>query len=154
MRDPGRRALAARLFESGTGRAEAARTLGVSLSTVDRWRRMHQSAGTGGLLSGAPRGRPPRLSPRERAAIDRAILDPPRRHGFPLDDWTLAAVALLVERLTGKRYHRRHMTRLLKGLGWIVPPLGPNAARALRRRSAVDPEGNPLLILAVRGRGS
>jgi len=134
-----RRRRAAALFADGVSRAEAARRLGVSRATATRW---HRDWRAGHLLVAARRGRRPRLVPGELARVDRALVRGPRASGFALDRWTLAAVAALVERLTGARYHRRHMGRLLRRMGWVIPPVGPAAPHAFRHRLLHDPDGN------------
>jgi len=141
------RARAARLFAEGRSRAEVARLLGVSRASTSRWYRAWEAGG----WAPAPRGPRPRLDPTQAEALARALRGPPRAQGFDLEGWTLAAVASLLERRFGVRYHRRHVGRLLRRLGWIVPPVGRTAAHALRGRAVRDPEGNPLLILERAG---
>jgi hypothetical protein len=86
-------------------------------------------------------------------ALDMALLRSPRASGYDLDRWSLASVAAFLEKRTGVRYHRRHVGRLLRRLGWVVPPLGPAADRALLRRPIADPDGNALaLLVAARPR--
>jgi len=146
------RAAADRLFRGGVSRAEAARILGVSRATTTRWHRMWGSPGSGVLLATRPKGRPPRLGPRELAVVDRALLRGPRAWGYDLDRWSLAATAALVTRLTGKRHHRRHIGRLLRRMGWVIPPVGRFAGSAFRRREFRDGEGNALALFERRGR--
>ena len=70
--------------------------------------------------------------------MQRVLLRPPREAGFDLDHWSLAAIALLIERFTGVRYHRRHLGRLLRRSGWVVPPVGPRAAQTIRVSDVVE----------------
>ncbi len=146
----GLRDLAASLFAQGLTRAEAARRLGVSRATATRWYRVWKNGGRGGLLMGKRRGRPPRLETRALAAVDRALFRSPRELGFDLDRWSLAAVAALIERSTGARYHRRHVGRLLRRAGWVLPPVGATHDRAFRSRPLRDPDGNPIALLERR----
>jgi len=159
--DPSARRRASALFARGRSGAEAARLLGVSRTTGARWRRLWLAGGAGALLAARPRGRRARLDGAQAARVERALLRGPRAMGFDLDRWSLAAVAALVERETGVRHHRRHVGRLLRRLGWVVPPLGPRAGDALRKRAARDSEGNAILLFErcvagrprTRGRG-
>jgi transposase len=48
------------------------------------------------------------------AAIDQALRQGARAHGFDNDHWTLERVATVVERLTGVAYHRGHVWKLLR----------------------------------------
>jgi len=138
-----RRKRAAELFARGLSRAEAARALGVCRATTTRWYRAWRD---GSLLAPRRRGRPPRLDAAELARVAEALRDPPGAWGFALDRWSLAAIAALVERLTGARYHRRAVGRLLRRMGFVVPPVGRNAEHAFRRRVVRDPEGNPVAL--------
>lgn len=142
---------AARLFADGTPRAEAARLLGVSRATATRWRRLWDRGGRGALLATRRRGRPCRLGPAALERIDRALVGGPRASGYDLDRWSLAAVAALIERLAGTRYHRRHVGRLLTSMGWVIPPVGPSADSAFRRLAFLDPDGNLLGLHARSG---
>jgi transposase len=135
---------AATLFAQGASRADVARALGVSRATATRWRRLWD---TGELLEPRRRGRPARLDPRDLGRVEAALLRPPRASGYDLEEWSLAAVAALVERLTGVRHHRRHAGRLMRRMGWIVPPVGRSANEAIRRKALLDPDGNVLALL-------
>ena len=134
---------AADLFGRGMTRAEVARRLGVSRATTSRWYRAWRD----GDLAPKRRGRPPKIDAAAMARIERAIARGPRAWGFPLEQWTLAAVAALIARLTGTAYHRRHVGRVVRRIGWIVPPFGPHAAFARRRRLFRDPDGNNVALL-------
>lgn len=142
---------ASALFAQGLSRADVARAVGVSRATTTRWRRLWEAGGRAALVAERRRGRPSRLPPQELARIDRALLRPPRAFGYDLDRWSLAAVAALIEKLTGERYHRRHVGRMLVSLGWVVPPVGRPAGHAFRRRVLLDPDGNAVGLLARRG---
>jgi hypothetical protein len=66
---------------------------------------------------------------------------------MPLDRWSLAAVALLIQRVTGVAYHRRHIPRVLRRSGWSVLPVGEHAAEAFRTAPQFDPDGNLFLLV-------
>lgn len=146
---PARRRRAAALFARGMSRAEVARAVRVSRATTTRWRRLWEK---GTLLAPGRRGRRARLDARALSGVEAALLRPPRASGYDLDEWSLAAVAALVEKVTLVRHHPRHARRLMRRMGWIVPPVGPSAKDALRRKVLVDPDGNAVSLLERRRR--
>ncbi len=75
--------------------------------------RPHRPVTTGRGLTSAPR-----LSQAQRAAIDQALRQGARAHGFDTDHWTLARIATVIEQLTGVSYHPGHVWKLLRRLGW------------------------------------
>jgi transposase len=130
------------LFRSGLSRAEVARTLGVSRATATRWYRLWRTGGR------AP-GRAPRLGARDISRLHVALRAGPRASDLDLEEWNAAAVALVIERICGVRYHRRHIGRLLRRIGWVLPPIGRHASAAFRALPLRDPDGTPLTL---RGR--
>jgi len=48
------------------------------------------------------------------AAVDQALRQGARAHGFDTDHWTLARVATVIEQLTAVSYHRGHVWKLLR----------------------------------------
>jgi transposase len=127
----GVRMQAGALFAAGYTQAEVARTLGVARQNVSRWHALWQAGGLQALASSGPTGYAPRLSDRQLAAIDRALRQGARAHGFDSDQWTLARVVTVIERLTGVAYHRGHVWKLLRHrMGYRL--LRP-ARRALER---------------------
>lgn len=142
-----KRVRAGELFAKGRTRAEVARQLGVSRATAGRWHR-HWSAG--GSLTEERRGRTPRLAARARAELGDALDDSPRAHGFDLDRWSQDAVVALIETRFGVRYHPRHVGRLLRQSGWMLPPVGATADTGVRSVPFADPDGTPLALRAWR----
>jgi len=136
-----RRDQAVSLFRSGLSRAAVARELGVSRATAGRWYRAWR-------FGGRSPGRPPRLKPSAALRVSELLRAGPRTQGFELDAWSAAAVALLIERETGARYHRRHIGRLLRRIGWVVPPIGRHGPGGFVQVMLRDPDGN---ALALRG---
>jgi len=110
----GVRMLAGALFAAGHSQAEVARTLGVARQNVSRWHARWQAGGLEALRSAGPTGQAPRLSDAQLAAIDQALREGARAHGFDTDHWTLARVTSLIEQLTGVGYHPGHTWKLLR----------------------------------------
>jgi transposase len=105
------------LVEQGESPAVVARVLGVTTSSLHRWRRM---ARQGGGLSAKPvPGAKRRLTDRQLSALERLLDQGASSHGFPNDLWTAARVAQLIQRHFGTQYHPEHVRKLLKRrLNW------------------------------------
>jgi len=66
------------------------------------------------LRSAGPTGYAPRLSDQQLHVIDQALRQGARAHGFDSGHWTLARVAIVIERLTRVSYHRGHVWKPLR----------------------------------------
>jgi transposase len=137
-----------RAIDAGLGQAEAARLFGVGETTVKRWKRRRRDAGT---VAPAPRpGRPPRIGPDHRAALEARLRAAP--------DATLAEHCAAWERDHGVRVSAATMSRALAKLGWplkksrLSPPSGarpsapPGASRprgSTRRPSSSSTRAGP-----------
>jgi transposase len=102
------------LFAAGRSQAEVARTLGVVRQNVSRWHARWHAGGQQALRGAGPTGRAPRLSDSQLAAIDQALRQGARGHGFDTDHWTLVRITTVIERLTGVGYHPGHVWKLLR----------------------------------------
>jgi transposase len=100
---------AGRRFARGASQAEVAREFGVSRQTASRWYQAWRSGGLRALRAPARQGHPARLTPAQRRQVERALLKGAEAHGFDNDLWSLARVAVVIERLTGERYHPGHV---------------------------------------------
>src|SRR6266545_8231335 len=78
----GVRMQAAALFAAGRSQAEVAHQLGVARQVVSRWRARWRSGGLQALASRGPTGNAPRLSDAQLHAIDQALRQGARAHGF------------------------------------------------------------------------
>ncbi len=105
---------AGELFAAGRAQAEVARTLGVARQNVSRWHALWRVGGPQALASRGPTGHAPRLDDQQLHAIDQALRQGARAHGFDTDHWTLARVRTVIERLTGVAYHPGHVWKLLR----------------------------------------
>ena len=132
-----RRLRAAELFAAGVHQAEVSRQLSVSGQAVSVWYRRWEAGGPEALRSKGPSGPAPRLSDTQLATVERALLEGAAANGFVGELWTLDRVALVIEGLTGVRYHPAHVWALLRHrLGWTVQRPARRAAE--HDQDAVD----------------
>lgn len=113
-----RRRQAARWFEQEIPAPEVARRLGVARQVAYRWKLAWEQSGTDGLASKGKAGRKSKLTPEQTENVIAALLQGPAAQGYKTQLWTLPRVALLIEKLTGIRYHPGHVWRLLGVLGF------------------------------------
>ena len=113
-----RRRKAARLFEKDLSAPEVARRLGVTRQVGYRWKDAWQQGGVAALASKGRAGRKPKLAPTQTEILLEALLKGPAAQGYKTQLWTLPRVAVLIEELTGVRYHPGHVWRLLGALGF------------------------------------
>lgn len=111
-----RRALA--WLRKGMSLHEVARRIACAPSSVLRWRDAWQRGGRRALRVRKSPGRPPRLTPAQRARLVRLLLRGAMAHGYPTELWTTARIATLIAETFGVHYHRDHVGRLLHQLGW------------------------------------
>jgi transposase len=102
------------LFAAGHSQAQVAHQLGVAHQNVSRWHARWRQGGLEALRSAGPTGSAPRLSGQQLAAIDQALRQGARAHGFDTDHWTLTRVGTVIEQLTGVGYHPGHVWKLLR----------------------------------------
>ena len=108
------RVQAGALFAAGRSQAQVARQLGVARQNVSRWHALWRAGGLQALASRGPTGYAPRLSQAQLDAVDQALRQGARAHGFDTNHWTLARIASVIERLTGVSYHPGHVWKLLR----------------------------------------
>lgn len=113
-----RRWRALRLLDKGYSLNEVGRMVGCAPSSVMRWRDTRRRKGKQGLKVRSSPGRPPKLGAGERRRLIRLLLKGARAHGYRTELWTTVRIAELVEREFGVSYHRDHVGRLMRNLGW------------------------------------
>jgi transposase len=113
-----RRRRALDLFDQGYSLNEVARRIDCQASSVMRWRDTRDRVGEKVFEVGASPGRPSRLTPSEKRRLLRLLLKGPMAHGYPTDLWTCNRIARLIRREFKVRYHRDHIGRLMRQLGW------------------------------------
>jgi transposase len=110
----GVRMQAGALFAAGHAQAQVARQLGVARQNVSRWYAQWRQGGLEALRSVGPTGPAPRLSDSQLAALDQALRQGARAHGFDTDHWTLDRITTVIELLTGIAHHPGHVWKLLR----------------------------------------
>jgi transposase len=108
----GRRKEAAQLFARDIPPAVVARALKVSRMSVSRCYRPGQKAGLNAWKAAPRVGRKPLLNARDLKCVRAALEKGARAHGFSAALWSLPGVTLVIERLTGVRYHPGHVWRI------------------------------------------
>ena len=113
-----RRQRAARMFEKEYPAAEVGRRLGVSRQVAHRWKQAWERGGEAALRSKGRAGPKVRLDAAQTRKVIAALVEGPRAAGHRTELWTLPRVRLLIEKLTGVRYHPGHVWRVLGALGF------------------------------------
>jgi len=113
-----RRFRALDLRQAGWSRRDIAEALGVSPVTVSRWCARARDGGPEALRARPCPGRPPELTPAERRSIPEFLWHGAEAYGFRGEVWTCARVAEVIEEEFGVRYHKGHVSRLLRELQW------------------------------------
>lgn len=113
-----RRQRAITLLESGHAPVSVARMLGVDRRSVRRWKAAHRERGAKGIEARPTPGRPPKLDSKQRAQLERLLLKGARAVGYESDLWTCPRIAEVICERFGVVYHRDHIGRLLRALGW------------------------------------
>ena len=128
-----RRFRALHLKQAGWSRRDIAEALGVSPVTVSRWCARARDGGPEALRARPGPGRTPRLTPAQKRLIPEFLWHGAEAYGLRGDVWTCARIAAVVDEEFGVRYHKGHVGRLLKELGWT--PQQP-IRRAIQRDEA------------------
>lgn len=131
-----RRLQAAELFEQGLSQAEVSRRLGVKPGSVCRWHRAWTEGGAQALRKTAAAGRKGRLEAEQLQQLEVELLKGPLAHGYRSDVWTLERIGALIRKLFGVRYHRGHVWKILRSLGWS--PQRPTTRAKERNDEAVE----------------
>lgn len=112
-----RRRRAVRLVDAGEHPSVVARILGVTPSSLSRWRRLARQSD--GLDAKPVPGRKPHLRDDQLPALEALLDQGAVAHGWANHLWTAKRVAVLIRRHFGIGYHPEHVRKLLKRrLGW------------------------------------
>jgi transposase len=113
-----RRKRAWALKEQGWRQKDIAVALGVSEGAVSQWLKRGRAGGLEALKAHPPKGVESRLSAEQKAQIPALLAKGAEAYGFRGDVWTARRVAEVIARTFGVRYHRDHVSRLLREAGW------------------------------------
>ncbi|MEO6785253.1 MAG: winged helix-turn-helix domain-containing protein [Chthoniobacteraceae bacterium] len=113
-----RRRRGARMFEKECPAAEVGRRLGVSRQVAHRWKQAWERGGEAALRSKGRAGPKARVNAGQTRQVVAALLEGPRAAGHRTELWTLPRVRLLIEKITGVRYHPGHVWKMLGALGF------------------------------------
>jgi transposase len=131
-----RRRRALTLVDKGLSLNEVARRMGCEASSVMRWRDRRVERDMAVILVGAAPGRPPMVAVPHNTRLVKLLLKGPMAHGHRTDLWTCDRVARLIRREFRVRYHRNHVARLLRQLGWSYQK--PERRALERDEEAID----------------
>lgn len=107
-----------RLLQQGKGIREVARLLGVTPTSVVRWKEALEEGGLEAPQAKPHPGRPSALSAEQKAALEAVLRQGPLAAGFATDLWTLDRVAQVIKVHFAIEYHPGHIWEILRGLGW------------------------------------
>jgi len=106
------------LLDEGLSLNEVARIIGCAPSSVMRWRNQRAKQGDGVYTVKLPPGRPRRMSSKQLRKLEKLLLKGPMARGYRTDLWTTQRIAEVIEAEFGISYHRDHVGRVMKRLGW------------------------------------
>ncbi len=105
--------------DGGSGRA-LAQALGVTPGAVSQWLKRAREGGAQALAHRMPPGSAPRRSAEQQAQLPTLLAYGAEAYGFMGDVWTSKRVVAVIKQEFGVGYHRAHVSRLLRQLGWSV----------------------------------
>lgn len=127
---------ALRLKQLGWAQRDIATALSASESAVSTWLAAAAEGGPDALRSRASPGRPARLSDAQLRLVPDFLWHGAEAYGFRGEVWTCGRVAQVIEEEFGVRYHKGHVSRLLKALGWT--PQVPITRAIQRDEEAIE----------------
>jgi transposase len=113
-----RRFRALYLKRRGWYQRDIAQALDASEEAVSRWLARARDGGPEALQARPAPGHPPRLTLDQVQSIPEFLWHGPEAYGFRGQVWTCARIAKVIEWEFGAGYHKDHVGRLLKRLGW------------------------------------
>jgi len=113
-----RRLRAYDLNRKGWKQTEIALALGVTKGSVSKWLSRSTVNGKRALRSKPRSGAPCKLEPIQLKMIPEFLWHGAESYGFLGNVWTCGRVATVIRREFGVQYHRHHVAKILKNLGW------------------------------------
>ncbi len=114
----GRRLRAWELSQQGWPQRAIATALGVTPGAVGQWMSRAKQGGREALRRRPAPGARPKLTAEQLTQLPTLLARGAPAFGFRGEVWTTARVAAVIEREFGVRYHRAHVSRLLRALHW------------------------------------
>lgn len=115
-----RRRRAWELKQQGWKQKDIAAALGVTEGAVSQWLKRARAGGIEALRRRVPAGPTPRLTAEQRARLPGLLAAGAEAFGFAGEVWTSKRIATVIRREFGVRYHRAHVSRLVRGLDLTV----------------------------------
>lgn len=125
-----RRLRAVELDGAGWLEVDIAVALGVNKGTVSKWLAVADREGTEALRAHPCAGHPPKLTVEQMRRIPEFLSYGAEAYGFRGEVWTCPRIVQVLRWEFGVTYHKDHVSRLMKELGWT--PQVPNT-RAVQR---------------------
>lgn len=124
------------LRRRGWSQRAIAEALGVTPGAVSQWLAAARRGGLEALRARPASGRPPKLTEGQLGLLPDFLWHGAEAYGFRGELWTCSRVAQVIEREFGVRYHKDHVSRLLKELGWT--PQVPVTRAVQRDEEAIE----------------
>lgn len=112
-----RRFRALELAQLGWVHRDIAAALGVSDAAVSQWLAHARKEGAEGLLA-HPHGGHAKLTPEQQRLLPDFLWHGAEAYGFRGDVWTCARIAKVLRWEFGVSFHKDHVSRMLKAMGW------------------------------------
>lgn len=125
-----RRLRAVELDHMGWLEVDIAAALGVSKGTVSKWLAIAEAEGVEALRVHPPAGHPPKLTAEQLRRLPEFLTYGAEAYGFRGEVWTCPRIVQVIQWEFGVSYHKDHVSRLMKELGWT--PQVPDT-RAVQR---------------------
>jgi transposase len=130
-----RRFRAIQLARLGWVHRDIAEALGISEQAVSQWLAHFATGGSQALLS-HPHGGHAKLTSQEKALIPDFLWHGAEAYGFPGEFWTCARIAKVLQEELAVVYHKDHVSRMLRSLGWT--PQIPITRAVQRDEEAIE----------------
>lgn len=140
-----RRWRALELKRDGWIHEEVAEAIGVTKGAVSQWMKRVAEFGEEGLYARPRSGAPPKLTAEQKQLLPDLLSHGSEAYGFRGEFWNSARVGEVIWREFEVRYHKNHIPRLLRELGWtpqmpIERASQRDEARIAKWRDEVWPE--------------
>lgn len=124
------------LKQRGWVQQDIAEGLGVTKGAVSQWISAAETGGVEALRARPRTGRPCELTAAQRQRLPEFLANGAEAYGFRGEVWTCARVGKVIEQEFGIRYHKAHVSRVLKQLDWT--PQKPVERAAQRNEALIE----------------